>query len=119
MENSWKIIDSYFNEKGLVKIQIESYDYFLETVLQKIVHDYGSFTIGDLSVSCKSVYITPPQVIETNTGEIRNLLPNEARMRSLTYSAPVFMDMEKNGVPNDEIIITKPNPNLSRVPQVN
>jgi DNA-directed RNA polymerase II subunit RPB2 len=36
------------------------------------------------------IYVTPPSVFEAD-GHSRELYPQEARLRSLTYASPVFI----------------------------
>ena len=39
------------------------------------------------------IYVTPPAVFEVD-GTVRELYPHEARLRSLTYSSPVYIDIQ-------------------------
>lgn len=38
-EACWLVISSYFDEKGLVRQQLDSFDEFIQTSVQKIVED--------------------------------------------------------------------------------
>lgn len=38
-EACWIVISSYFDEKGLVRQQLDSFDEFIQTSIQKIVED--------------------------------------------------------------------------------
>ena len=39
------------------------------------------------------IYVSLPVIFES-CGEVRELYPNEARIRGLTYSAPVYIDIQ-------------------------
>ena len=43
--DAWTVIDSYFEEKGLVRQQIDSFNEFVDCTIQEIVDDNGSFTV--------------------------------------------------------------------------
>jgi DNA-directed RNA polymerase II subunit RPB2 len=38
-EEQWTVITSYFDEKGLVRQQLDSYDEFLENTVQEVVEE--------------------------------------------------------------------------------
>ncbi|KAE9546268.1 hypothetical protein FO519_010519, partial [Halicephalobus sp. NKZ332] len=38
-EACWAVISAYFDEKGLVRQQLDSFDEFVQTIVQKIVED--------------------------------------------------------------------------------
>lgn len=45
MEDAWVVIDSYFDEKGLVGQQIDSFDEFLQNTIQELVDDAGEIIV--------------------------------------------------------------------------
>lgn len=40
-EDAWVVIDKYFEEKGLVRQQIDSFDEFLTHTVQELIEDSG------------------------------------------------------------------------------
>ena len=46
------------------------------------------------AVSFNQIYLSKPMVTEAD-GMTSTLFPKEARLRNLTYSAPLYVDMEK------------------------
>jgi DNA-directed RNA polymerase II subunit RPB2 len=48
------------------------------------------------------IYVTPPAVFEVD-GTVRELYPAEARLRSLTYSSPVYIDISTKQFLIDEV----------------
>ncbi len=91
------ILNSFANEVGFVRFQIESFNDFVDNRLQKIVDDIGEIVpevpeIGELKIKFGAVSIGEPSVSEAD-GTVRKIMPLEARLRDLTYAAPVFVEM--------------------------
>mmetsp|Transcript_3964 Transcript_3964/g.9690 ORF Transcript_3964/g.9690 Transcript_3964/m.9690 type:complete len:1241 (-) Transcript_3964:119-3841(-) len=125
-EDSWAVISAYFAEKGLVRQQLDSFDEFVQNTMQEIVEASGAIrvtpeqqhTVGydeqmyeDAAVSDSKhvfevkfgqVYLSKPTAVEKD-GTVTNMFPHEARLRNLTYSAPLYVDLELNQyrVPRD------------------
>lgn len=94
VSNSNVLLESYLNAASLVQHQIDSYNRFLDTGIPKAM---GGQTLIEPSVEgfalkLGTVRIGSPSVIEADSSR-RNILPNEARLRNLTYSAPIFMEV--------------------------
>ena len=53
-EACWIVISSYFDEKGLVRQQLDSFDEFIQMSVQRIVED--SSTI-EIEVSCQFLFL--------------------------------------------------------------
>jgi DNA-directed RNA polymerase II subunit RPB2 len=114
-EDAWVVIDQYFHERGLVGQQIDSFDEFIRYTIQELVNDAGEITVTpedqfihgqDVEpytyiVKFGEIYVTPPAVFEDD-GHIRECYPQEARLRSLTYASPVYMDIETKQYQLDE-----------------
>ncbi len=98
-----ELVDSFYKERSIVNHQIASYNDFLERRLQHIV---GSTTIGQeeemekgfiypeiegYKIKFGKVKIGKPEVKEAD-GTVRKLTPMEARLRDLTYEAPVSLE---------------------------
>jgi DNA-directed RNA polymerase beta subunit len=96
-------IKSFEEEKEWVRYQIESFNKFTEFGLQKIINEVGTVRIvqetEDLKLKFGEVEIGKPLVNEAD-GSTRTIYPNEARIRNLTYMAPVFVTIAPvfNGV---------------------
>ena len=98
-----ELIDSFYKERSIVNHQIASYNDFLERRLQQIV---GSTTIGQeeemekghiypeiegYKIKFGKITVGKPEVKEAD-GTVRKLTPMEARLRDLTYEAPVTLE---------------------------
>ncbi|CAM9151953.1 unnamed protein product [Chrysoparadoxa australica] len=106
-EEAWNVISAYFAEKGLVRQQLDSFDEFVNTTLQELVKDSGDVTViprpqylpGQDTVQKKyqiefdQVYLSKPIVVEKD-GSVTNMFPHEARLRNLTYAAPLYCDIK-------------------------
>jgi DNA-directed RNA polymerase beta subunit len=44
-EDAWVIIDKYFNEKGLVRQQTDSFDEFIINTIQELIDDSGEIVV--------------------------------------------------------------------------
>ncbi|KND01611.1 uncharacterized protein SPPG_03408 [Spizellomyces punctatus DAOM BR117] len=107
-EDCWGVIETYFDDKGLVRQQLDSFDEFVQNTIQEIVSENGEFQIitqgqhsgthSDVtrrySIQFGQIYLSKPTHSEPE-GETKQLYPQEARLRNLTYSAPLYVDMRK------------------------
>lgn len=112
--DTWKTLDSYFGQKGvLLQHQTESYNDFVDYVIPQIIErnnpviiasDYDE-EIKDFKkkyiIEFLQTYVSKP-LIQENNDVIKPLLPNEARLRGLTYAAPVFIDVKHTLILKDE-----------------
>ncbi len=88
------ILTSYFRDNTLVKQQLESYNKFLERGMQNIVdaHSEIETNVEGFSLRLGRIRVEKPRFYEVRGG-YRDILPIEARMRNLTYSAPIFLEI--------------------------
>ncbi|KAK7508532.1 hypothetical protein BaRGS_00000098 [Batillaria attramentaria] len=107
-EACWIVISSYFDEKGLVRQQLDSFDEFIQMSVQRIVEDAppidlqaeAQHTTGQVEnppryvLKFEQIYLSKPTHWEKD-GVPSPLMPNEARLRNLTYSAPLYVDIKK------------------------
>jgi len=93
------LIQKYFEEYNFVQSNIESYDGFVEWRLQKLIDEIGTATPAVIPPEAEEVKfvfgkirVEKPSITEAD-GAKRKILPVEARMRNLTYAAPVFLEI--------------------------
>lgn len=100
------LIKKYFEENSFVQSDIESFNRFVDVELQRIVEENEDVeptiipeNIEEFKVRLEKISVGKPQITEAD-GSTRDLLPSEARLRKLSYSAPVSMEMSSyvNGV---------------------
>ncbi|KAH0560024.1 DNA-dependent RNA polymerase II [Trichoglossum hirsutum] len=124
-EDCWTVISSFFESKGLVSQQLDSFDEFVSTTMQELVEEDSQLTLdqnappvaddgGDpialrrYEIKFGTVLLSRPAMTEGD-GSTSVMLPQEARLRSLTYSSPLYLEMTKRVLVARE----KPNPDLS------
>jgi DNA-directed RNA polymerase subunit B len=92
----WELIKHFLDEKGLVRQHVDSYNEFIETGLQAIVEETGEIPIEiedyPLKIKLGKIEIGTPRVTEVDGSE-RQIFPTEARIRNLTYAAPLHVEM--------------------------
>ncbi|ORY25614.1 hypothetical protein BCR39DRAFT_543279 [Naematelia encephala] len=107
-EDYWTVINSYFEDKGLARQQLESYNEFVENTMQEIVDErarlvmdqHSQFTgqAGDETrrheITFGQIYMAKATQTESD-GTVKHMFPQEARLRNLTYSAPLYIDITR------------------------
>jgi len=89
-------LNAFKNDVGLVRFQIDSFNDFIDNRLQKIVDEIGEIKpevpeIGDLTIKFGKVSVGKPCTKEAE-GAVREILPSEARIRDLSYTAPIYVE---------------------------
>lgn len=102
------MISSFFNEKGLVSQQLDSFDEFIETAIQELVWEDPNLILDQpaqhttpedninkrYEITFGKIYLSRPTMTEAD-GSTHPMFPQEARLRNLTYSSPLYIDMRK------------------------
>lgn len=106
--NDHIIVKKYLAEHSLVESNITSFNNFIEKRMQEIV-DEISQTISneDFEILLGKIKVGNPRIIESD-GSSSNILPYEARLRNLTYSAPITLEItiKKDGqIDSEEVEI--------------
>ena len=106
------LIKKYLQQHSIVESNILSFNDFFENRMQKIVEEINeSLPSEDVKVELGKVLVGSPNVIEAD-GSQHKILPTEARLRNLTYSAPVSLEIsvKKDGTKE------KSNVEIGRIP---
>ena len=84
----------YLSENSLVDQYLESFDKFVETGLQKVVdaQEVIEPQIEGLVLKLGKIRVEKPRVVEVD-GSSRTFYPMEARLRDLSYTAPLFLEI--------------------------
>jgi len=105
------MLDAFIKEKGLVKFQIDSYNDFITRRIPKVIKEIGEIKpevpeLGEFKIKLGDFKIGGPSVKEAD-GSVRRILPLEARVRNLTYAAPMYIEMTPvlNNIESDSIMI--------------
>jgi DNA-directed RNA polymerase III subunit RPC2 len=120
-EDKWNLLPAFLKVKGLIKQHIDSFNYFLQVEIHKIVVANQNIVAGaDRSYWIRYLEIrvgTP----EYKLSERRDLTdgygitPHECRLRDMTYSAPIYVDVQHRKGHNSPWAVKK-NIELGRIP---
>ncbi|HSB47428.1 MAG TPA: DNA-directed RNA polymerase subunit B'' [Candidatus Bilamarchaeum sp.] len=88
------LTEAYFRVNTLVNQQLLSYNKFLDVGIQQVVDRIGKIqtNVEGFELKLGKVRIEQPRYYEVKGG-YRQILPNEARLRNLSYSAPIFLEI--------------------------
>ncbi|NCO11197.1 DNA-directed RNA polymerase subunit B'' [Candidatus Pacearchaeota archaeon] len=93
MKDKHLLVKKYLEQHSLVESNIRSFNDFIEHRMQQIVDEINeNINNEDVEVKLGKIRIGNPNVIEAD-GSITNITPTEARLRTITYSAPVFVEL--------------------------
>jgi len=105
-EYSKILIKKYFEEQSFVESNIESFNDLIENELTEIIEENKEIeptiipqNIDEFKIKLDKVWVTKPEITEAD-GSKRPIFPIEARLRKITYSAPIFIEISAhiNGV---------------------
>src|SRR3990170_7441441 len=87
------LIKKYLEEHSLVESNITSFNNFIEKRMQEIVNEIAE-TINneDFEITLGKIEVGKPKVIEAD-GSSSLITPHEAKIRGLTYAAPVTLEL--------------------------
>ncbi len=116
----------YFSQERLAEHHFRSFNAFLERGMQDVVDEKETIDtdIGDkegeepVHVELGDIRIVSPRVQEADGSE-ELLYPQEARLRNITYAAPVFMEMAiVKGDPeqNEDRVVDSAETKIGRIP---
>ena len=95
-ETKHLLVEKYLKEHSLVESNIRSFNNFVENRMQTIVGEVNeNINNEDVEVKLGKIRIGKPNIIEAD-GSVSLIGPAEARLRKLTYSAPVFVELNVN-----------------------
>jgi DNA-directed RNA polymerase subunit B len=105
-KNNHIIVKNYLKEHSLVESNVISFNNFIEKRLQEIVDEIqDSFENEDYEIILGKIDVGKPKVIEAD-GSSSLITPAEARLRNLTYAAPITLELtvKKDGQIDSEIV---------------
>ena len=90
------LVKEFLKNHSLVESNIRSFNDFIENRMQEIVSELSdSIPNEDFEIKLGKVRVGSPNMIESD-GSSRPITPAEIRLRKLTYSAPIWMEMTIN-----------------------
>jgi len=102
-EDTQILLQTFFKDKGLVRQHLDSYNEYIDHGLQEVIDEVAEIAIevpdnpykvklGQIWVIDPQTRITGPYTTEVD-GTKHEIYPMEARLRNLTYAAPVALEM--------------------------
>jgi DNA-directed RNA polymerase subunit B len=90
------LVKEFLKSHSLVESNIKSFNDFIDNRVQEIVKELSdSLPTEDFEIKLGKVRVAKPDIIEAD-GSSKLITPAEARLRNLTYSAPIWMEMTIN-----------------------
>ena len=106
MKKSYALLKKYFEQNSIVKADIESFNNFIDHELKAIIEENKEIeptiippNVDSFKIRLDNVWVTKPEITEAD-GSKRVIYPVESRLRKLSYSAPMFLEVSAhiNGV---------------------
>ncbi len=88
------LVKKYLKEHSLVESNIVSFNNFIDHRIQEIVDELNESVPKeeDIEIRLGKIKVSKPQIVEAD-GSTHMITPAEARIRGLTYSAPVTVEV--------------------------
>ncbi len=105
-KNEHIIVKNYLKNQSLVESNIASFNDFIDYRMQEIVNEVNdSMENEDFEITLGKIEVGKPKIIEAD-GSSSLIKPSEARLRDLTYSAPINVELtiKKDGQTDSEIV---------------
>jgi len=97
LEDRWALVEAFLRERGLVRQHLDSYNDFIDYGLQRVIDDVGGIEldIEGVHVEFGKISVGEPWFREADGSYSRapNVTPNIARMRNMSYLAPLYLEM--------------------------
>jgi len=101
-DNSKLLIKKYFDESSFIAADIKSFNHFIDVELQNIIEENRIIeptiipsNVEEYKILLDKISITKPEITEAD-GSKRVIYPMEARLRKLSYSAPIFIEISSH-----------------------
>jgi len=96
MKEEHLLVKEYLKNYSLVESNIRSFNDFTENKMQEIVKELSdSLPNEDFEIKLGKITVGKPNIVESD-GSQKIITPAEARIRNLTYSAPIKLEMSIN-----------------------
>jgi DNA-directed RNA polymerase subunit B len=93
------LIKKFFEENSFVKSTIDSFNAFIDIQLNRILDENKTIeptiippNVESFKIRLDRIWVTKPEITEAD-GSKRPIYPMEARLRKLSYSAPIYIEI--------------------------
>ncbi|KAF8049674.1 hypothetical protein N665_0012s0274 [Sinapis alba] len=93
--DKFQLVPEFLKVRGLVKQHLDSFNYFINVGIKKIVranHLITSTLDPSIYLKFKDVYVGEPCILSIGMAEIIN--PHMCRLADMTYAAPIYVNIE-------------------------
>ncbi|KAF3902060.1 hypothetical protein AA313_de0210168 [Arthrobotrys entomopaga] len=94
-KDKWALLPAFLKVKGLVKQHIDSFNYFCDVDLKKIVKA-NEMVVSEVDpnffLRYTDIRVGHPERQDSDSDA--EITPNECRLRDMTYAAPVFVNIQ-------------------------
>ncbi|MBI4739383.1 DNA-directed RNA polymerase subunit B'' [Candidatus Woesearchaeota archaeon] len=106
MYKSSLLVEKFFEGTSFVDSDIQSFNNFIDVEIQKIVDANKVIeptiiphNVDEFKIKFDKIWVTKPEITEAD-GSKRKVFPIEARLRKISYAAPIFIEVSAhiNGV---------------------
>jgi DNA-directed RNA polymerase subunit B len=104
------LLKKFFEENSLIQADLNSFNNFIEKELHRILEENRIIeptiippNVEEFKIRLDNIWVTKPEITEAD-GSKRNIMPNEARLRKISYAAPIYMEVSAhiNGVQRED-----------------
>ena len=104
------LLKKFFEENSLIQADLNSFNNFIEKELHQILEENRVIeptiippNVEEFKIRLDNIWVTKPEITEAD-GSKRNIMPNEARLRKISYAAPIYMEVSAhiNGVQRED-----------------
>ena len=92
---NWSVIQNILKTEGIARQHLNSFDEFVDAGLQSIIHEVEKVEIENAEYPYKiqlgKIKLQQPRMMELD-GAITHITPAEARLRNISYAAPIMME---------------------------
>jgi len=92
---NWSVIQNILKTEGIARQHLNSFDEFVDAGLQSIIHEVEHVDIENAEYPYKiqlgKIKLQQPRMMELD-GSITHVTPAEARLRNISYAAPIMME---------------------------
>ncbi|WZY78149.1 hypothetical protein YC2023_024533 [Brassica napus] len=93
--DKFQLVPEFLKVRGLVKQHLDSFNYFINVGIKKIVRANSRITSTlDPSIYLwfKDVYVGEPSILNVGSAEV--ISPHMCRLADMTYAAPIYVNIE-------------------------
>lgn len=109
-DDSKLLLKKFFEENSLIQADLDSFNQFIEEELNQILEENRVIeptiippNVEDFKIKLDNIWVTKPEITEAD-GSKRAIMPMEARLRKISYAAPIHMEVSAhiNGIQRED-----------------